>query len=748
MKKNTIIAITSIIVLIILVAFIFTTLPFTPTQQEYTSTTPTITQTITTTTTTTTLIETTTTITPITTTTVTTTTTSKQEIEQEHILYKKILVGVAYHALENTPESWRKDLLLMRDLGFNTIRIFYVAPSNIVLSSPYGLKYKYDKLEQFLSLACEMNFSVIVTIHYTLPDWMWERGFVMEDQNGELLPTSFPNIFNPKVRSFIETFFEKTVNVTKNYGCIVAYNIVNEPHYPENMYWGNRLADYSSYAIDAFIEWARNKYGIDISPDEIPRPRSDVWTTWSLSREFITKWILWRQFHIEALSNFTQDLAEIVRSIDPGKPIIINIMPWWLWSQGAYSSTSPYYSYNPADIMGLDIYPIETTSEWITLSYDIMMSIHPDKEIALMEINCKDGYPSEEQILRWISAALQYGAKAIIWFEWDDMFHYMDGGYYGLVDPYKQPKQQYYKLKKVLALLNHLEDYLVDIGKYYRSYKYDAGVIYSEYNNLFIVSDWIWARSYLYACTTISYTLGYKPYFIYDGITVNGFTNEIPWSLPVIFAPATYFVSNKTMSYLLKYVENGGVLIADAFFAKWIINGDQKVFQKLFGVTRTGKYIMHNPMDYSTEHTLGIVSIALGNKTYRLVLGPDFDYINVTSNDVEALGAYHGHPVVTIKKYGKGYAVYIATSLRHSWRNIYWKEFLESLLLKLGCNNRSYFPEILFMLREKHSRILYMEPGTDKYNELVALIDNVYRELDLLLQENKSLESILLLLNK
>lgn len=172
-----------------------------------------------------------------------------------------------------TPEKdqWEKDLIKMKSLGFNTIRAWLVW--NAIERSEGIIDEQY--LHDFLSLAegHEMNVGLLFHLH-AAPAWAIEKypQYYYVNENDEAFrPATRANtpsggwpglcFDHEEVRVLEKSFIERVISIAKQYKCVTFYEPMNEPHQWVNL---NRNSDdsfcYCPATKATYRQWLQNKY--------------------------------------------------------------------------------------------------------------------------------------------------------------------------------------------------------------------------------------------------------------------------------------------------------------------------------------------------------------------------------------------------------------------------------------------------------------------------------------------------------
>ncbi len=617
-------------------------------------------------------------------------------------------IGVSYHVYEQPSEStWRRDLETMARLGIRFVRLFYVAPTNAAWPMD-GLDN--ETLDEFLSLCDELGMKVVVTIAQYVPQWappnvtmvtQWGWGFQW-----------WPSPCSRYWLKYMEKFVEEVVRVAKKHRCVVAYNVLNEYHAPENMYWDNKLCDYNPACLREFRRWCQ-RLGVNASLCEPVRVETSDWLSWNLSAEWIARWYLWRLFVAEEIANFTKALVSEIHRLDPSRPVIVNEMPWWFWSQGGYAAVSPAITLSVGeDYAAIDIYPAEPEGGWIAMALDSVRSLsRPRLGFGVLELNEKRGAATPYEVANWVAMSLQLGSSFVGWFEWDDRFAGMDGGSYGLVDRYKELKPVATYLRYAIAGLEKLRSCVEGFARVYLGKKSVVAMLYSEPNQMLVSSDWFVAFDWLAAYKLFSFGLGYKVDFVYANLSsvssLSGYR--------MLVAPAQFFVSCKALREIADWVKRGGVLVVDSYFG--YLSPCRSLVEELLGAKIAGGSGLGNRTFYAQLCVNGSCVLAHG---YLELLKP------VTARVV---ARYGGVPIVLVNKLGEGCVIAFAIPLHDAFYNPdAWGQIVSSVLKLANAPKSSGISKVALLARKAFACAIQRWVEGENASSILAKLGSVWSE--------------------
>ncbi|MHB1415488.1 MAG: beta-galactosidase [Chloroflexota bacterium] len=357
-------------------------------------------------------------------------------------------IGVTYHFTRQR-ETWDDDLRRMSQLGLNTVRID-LAWRDIV--PYYEGSYEFGCLDDFLDKAAEYGLYVVpvfsyATSDYNTPIWFWLRyhDWAMVGADGSWAWGDYPSVNHPDYARLFSDYIRETVRHISQHPAILAYQVLNEPHYPQQL-----ISDYNAHTVAGFRGWAAQQYSsVDLlnatwltnfgSFNDVEPPSV---LTASNGTGDQKQWQDWREFAYANLGSYVEDLAGIIREEDRNQHmVLVAEMSWWWWGEQPATGVSPSRIYQGADIVGYDVYPEGGKhAEYFTLNSDLLTRLW-QRPVWVTELNRKDGNPTSAEIQSFTARAVRGGATGIFYFEWRDTW--TDGGTYGLLDARGNEKKQF-----------------------------------------------------------------------------------------------------------------------------------------------------------------------------------------------------------------------------------------------------------------------------------------------------------------
>ncbi len=297
--------------------------------------------------------------------------------------------------LHYTPDAPLMDDL--REMGFDAFELD-IQWHRI---EPQEGQYSSDAVTAALDGAAKhgMRAALLLSWHMR-PGWLPEE-WKFTSADGKLcrahwLPVC---IWNPEVRAHQAQVIETICSVSAKHPATLCYVLANEPD------MGGYHIGYGPYALQAFREWLRDKYGSvrqlnvrwgtklpDLDAVQPPRPFVDGnFSLEALQQTDRAAWLDWITFRNESFADYWQFLADEIRKHHPDALITNKLMWKGVDSNIAAARQQNYRMWAKAlNVMGNDPYP----------------------------------HPYENFIVRWLSdASWSYGQGKRTWFtEWNSAF--------------------------------------------------------------------------------------------------------------------------------------------------------------------------------------------------------------------------------------------------------------------------------------------------------------------------------------
>ncbi len=353
-------------------------------------------------------------------------------------------------------DAWRRDLQTIRSLGFNSVKTWVDWAS----SEPDRGKYRFDALEQLLSLADEVGLKVIIQIYTdSAPEWLGQRyrdASFVTDQGARIGSQASPGycLDHPGVRGDLTAFAGAVATRAATHSSFYGVDVWSEPHIV-NWVWFNTPVEfcYCPYTQARFREWLKTKYG---TLERLNAAWYRTFSSWDQPEAprygtilSYTDFIDWKMFIAVKLR---EDLKLKADATAPRgmRPVSSHSdVPAILLSPlSGYGNPDDWWMSGVVDHYGTSIYPKHAASAtpWSAVrlesGLDGIRSAARDKGWWIGELQAGQGAtgvrvatPVTGADLRlWGWATLSRGARAISYYAWYPMSSGYESNGYGMIE--------------------------------------------------------------------------------------------------------------------------------------------------------------------------------------------------------------------------------------------------------------------------------------------------------------------------
>jgi len=577
--------------------------------------------------------------------------------------------GACYYP-EHWPESrWAHDAKLMREAGFNVVRIGEFAWNDL---EPEEGRFDFAWLDRCIALLADEGIRVILgTPTASPPKRIMDRHpeIYKRDMYGHIrgFGTRMHYCFNaeayvPYVRSIVGAMAEHY----KNHPSVIGWQIDNEFGCSDTTWC------YCDNCKAAFQRWLRAKYGTVEAVNEawgtvvwnnryesfeaIETPKLTVYQLHNpgLQLDF-------RRFSSDAIRAFMNIQVELLRAAAPGQPITHNMM-------GTFNEIDYYKLSETLDVAGLDIYPNFPNGEAINpytpaLFHDATRGFKGGAGYWVLEHqsgtpggNIMKPTPKPGELRRWTYQSLAHGADAIVYFRWRTATFGAEEYWHGILQHSGVPGRKYDEVRRVgqefAALAPELEGTVV---------RHRAAIVRSFEN------DWAFAiQPHTPGYEYLRGVKNYHRYFIERGDGVDVVSPEADWSeYRLVMLPNAAIVDDALVRKVYRFVEDGGTVILDFRAGSKLPDNRMRPevlpgpFGPLLGIAID---------DYGVIPLEDAQGVSFGDDGETCQARVWYDVVETTDPETEILAVFAtdyfaGAPAVTRRRAGRGAAYYVATEL-------------------------------------------------------------------------------------
>jgi beta-galactosidase len=590
-------------------------------------------------------------------------------------------------------EEWRRDLLQIRELGFNTVRTWVEWAS----AEPRPSEYQLENLRLLLELAHELGLAVLIQVYVdSAPDWVGREHphthFVT--QGGIAIPSqAAPGYCTdwPEIRQRVHDFYTAVARVASEYPNFHGWDLWSEPHiinWANIDYVQNPQFCYCHATIARFREWLRHKYGTlealnrawhrgFESWDDVEPPRFSTILSY-------TDYIDWKTFIYERLAEDLGARYDAVRAggsdhVVTSHAAISSLLTTPHLGEGA---TDDFLMAAQVDFYGVSIYPKHSRPEWHWPHWRLMAVLDFQRSANRMnggwyigELQAGDGTialllsdpvtPADHRIWAW--SAIAKGARAINVYAYYPMSSGYESGGYGLINLDGTLTERAVSTGAIARVVHDNRERFLSS----RPVPARVAIVYNPLSQLVGGAQ----RRQDYPEAHQSSLIGYYRVFAENNIPVDFIhRNELERGdvshYDLIVVPYPIMFTEAAAAGLRRFVERGGRAVAEARlawndergFAAEIIPGAG--LHEVFGVRE--KNVWMRPaveltiVDAGHALTDGLTAPALRGTLYAST-------VDVLSDDARVLATIDGDAAVVASRHGNGETLFIGTYL--GWAN-------------------------------------------------------------------------------
>ncbi len=470
-------------------------------------------------------------------------------------------IGASYYPEHWPRERWAEDARLMREAGFNVVRMAEFA---WVFMEPEEGRFDFSLFDDALEVLDEHGIAAVMsTPTAVMPAWVADKypDCLATQSNGQRKTwgvrknNSFTSgtyrMLSERITRAMAEHFRGTPNV-------IGWQTDNEL---------DGHADYSATTRAAFHDWLRKKYG---SLDAL----NGAWGTKFWGQTY-HKWgeivmpddlathnpglcLDWRRFHSALQVEFQAAQVRILREVCPHHFVTHNIM--------AFHPLLDFYDLcRDLDFASWDNYPVYGPPAILYNSAagaDVVRGYKQGKNFWVMEQTGGPGgwgffgrnpRPGEIRMMSWQQVA--HGADGLLWFNWRTCSVGREQYYHGLLGHDGRALRRYREAAQFAREARALEPVLAGTNV-----KSDVAIIYNF--------DTVWATEIQPSFKNNSWFQNALQRFhsplMRAGVNADVIDVDADFSkYKIIVAPELYVLPDSVAKRLEQFVRDGGVLVAD-----------------------------------------------------------------------------------------------------------------------------------------------------------------------------------------
>lgn len=572
--------------------------------------------------------------------------------------------GADYYPEHWPEERWSEDARLMREAGFNVVRMAEFAWS---LMEPCDGIFDFEWLDRAIAILAEHDIDVVLgTPTAAPPPWLMSKAveLFLVDQDGRRLTFGLrreycPN--NPTYHQYTQRIVNRMAEHYAHNPAVIGWQIDNE--------FGSRC--YCGICRGAFQKWLNIRYG-DL--DTLNKKWgtifwSHVYTDWSqipvpltTSRAHNPGLALdFRRFMSDTYRAYQKLQVDIIRQHTSSQFITHNLMGF------GYNQLDYYSNSEDLDFVSWDNYvrmqwniDAEVDPSRSALSSDTMRGLKKYNFWVMEQQSGGGGWeivalpPKPGEMRLWAYQSVAHGADGIVYFRWRTCRSGTEQYWHGILDHHGIPGRRYEEAAKMGHELRKMGDTIAGsqvVAQVAIMQSYDSRFAFQVQPN--------------------NPRFGYEAHIqdIYRGF----YNHNIPVDIiseadllsgyRLVVVPAMYILTGDTVANLERFASSGGVVVFT--FRTGVKDEDNKVVNmKLPGLA--AKMAGVEVEEYVSMAPCGNAKVQFGfnNLEGEFATSVWADVLKPTTAKVVARYAqdyYAGQAAVTINTFNKGKVVYIGT---------------------------------------------------------------------------------------
>ncbi|TGK03249.1 beta-galactosidase [Leptospira langatensis] len=589
-----------------------------------------------------------------------------------------MIFGADYYPEQWTSKDWEEDIRIMKDMGLTRVRL---AEFSWALVEPKEGRFDFSFWQKILDLFHKHKMDAILgTPTATFPPWLAKKyPDILQVRDGVLrgIGTRRQACFSsPNYRKAVVRVVTKMAQALGKHPAVIGWQVDNEIGHE-----GSDI-DHSDTSLKAFRVWLKNKYktvgklnetwgnvfwGVmfnDWNEIPIPGPHVSAGYNPSMIQDFY-------RFHSDTVVDFVRLQTEILRKHSPGRKLTTNLYP------------SPFLPvidmselFTHLDYVSWDNYPTwgdqaePFPHPFISAMHQYNRGLKNQSFTVMEQISGFQGHdllgylPAPGQIKLWMKQAIVQGSDQIVFFRYRTARYGQEQLCYGILDHDKALTERYFELQKGISeILPQAEDFASE------EFPADVALLHDIENSRNFkhqpVSSGLKYNPVPFA--EVGYDIEMATWF--SGMNIlNVNTHFSPISrtdfskYKVLVLPLYSMIDDTIVERLREFVKKGGTLVLGYRAGakdknSWMLDSQiPGPFSEMAGVrVRKFEAVSNREVKFRFRVLPGTCSKICE------ILEPTTAKVWARYTDKNKF--YKGKPVITCNKFGKGFVVYIGSSL-------------------------------------------------------------------------------------
>jgi beta-galactosidase len=566
-----------------------------------------------------------------------------------------IFVGTCYQPIDRSPEQITQDIAIMKAAGFNMVRMGDLSWDAF---EPEEGRFTFEWFDDVIAQMHRAGIRVVVDIPgQPAPIWMHKHypGVNLVNQDGvRLNPATryWDNVSDPDYRRLLRRLAEKMMQRYARNPAVIALGYNNEI--------GNGQMSYSEADRSRFVEWLKKKYG---SIEALNR----AWATQRWSRR-INSWdqvdlpyvrgpgpneryLDLRRYWSDDTIGVLKELEAIRKVHAPNLPVASNF-----WPTASTKGFDYLRSWDEISTYGAQgFYP----GDPLGAAFEVMMNkaSHPTP-VWFNEFTAGGGgfYGEPGRSRMWAYFGLLHYAQTFLAWTFNSHVGGEEQSLFGLIDHDDRPSWKVDEFRRIATEFRTLKT--MGFPRYHTPeiaihYSFDTNWLTSPPDGPNTMKEYF-KGSYADQVKT-----AFGPFFRdnIDAAVIDVGHDPIDKYKLVVLSSA-YLMDKAMTAAVRRYVANGGTVIMTGYSAK--VDATGKWFDTPLPGGLTDVFGLRTNEFYRSSHPL---SISFQGKK---LTGTDNYYEVLEPSTASTLAVFENtpakSPAITINKFGKGRAIYLATA--------------------------------------------------------------------------------------
>ncbi len=566
-----------------------------------------------------------------------------------------------------TDEEMYRDLKNMKECGFTMITLWPIQNAWLAKSSH---EWIFTKTRYVLDCCQELGMKAIMQLfgqnqaQEFMPDSALSEEMEYTDQYGPWYNVNcfWANLNHPTVREYIDLYFREAITALKDHPAVYGWDVFNEAHFRSDDEW--TVEKYQEYLKDTYKkietlnkEWYRRYESFSQIRPEMRRAPYSIWSS-------LLPGIEYEKFRSVNLTEICRFLYETAKKYDKVHPIIIDgTSSAILASDVTMRNNDEFETAYVPDIYGATFYPkswgrnYKATPWTLSMYFSIPASAARlagkpyfvnELQTHTQSVLTPGSEVSGEELTAWTLMCIFTGISGMQLWRWRPFLHGYQATGRGLTQMDGTPNERACAMRELMDVIRKNESFFTK-GKAVGAAvgivcSYDIRLFFDSLLKYGEAGDSFWAEN-LEGWYKALWNRGIPVEFI-DLSRMDENTQKPS----VMVLPGAVRVGESEAIQLQKYVESGGILIADgrmgALNEKACVPPEGipgSILSELFGIIE---------IDVGCEQ-----SMVLGEK--KLPIGYQYQRLKLVDAQAETIAAMEdGTPAIVRHSFGKGKTLY------------------------------------------------------------------------------------------